>query len=255
MQLQIETREQSAATRWQLKSALKLIDPSHLEGLDRIRVIEACPIDPQAHQVEPYLRGFLYNGRYDYISTLNGGGGVTGEIVLYRTDIHFGIPTIFMFTPAAVLKVARHLGHEIGHHLMTRQSRPTMRYKAITNAPNRRSEDLADDYADHVVDHMLSHRVYRVANRFNILVSNLYYRAGLQDYHEEDFQSSAKRFFFAYIMNLAHVKAGNAYRHAMEKLRVQSPSPLSEAEQYWLDTYYNPFPDKTGTPKRRKRRK
>lgn len=246
MRVQIETSRLASVTHWQIKSALKWIDPSHLDGLDRVRVIETCQKDRHGYQFEPYLRGYLYNGYYAYCDSGE------AEIVLYRQDIHYGIPDLFMFTPLSVLKVADHLAHEVGHHLQHRQSRPKMKYKPLTNNPNKQSEESADAYARKVVTEMLRHPVYKISNRVNTALSNLYYRAGLADCSDGDFQAGAKRFFFAYMMNMANEKAGQAYRHTMEDLRVQSPSPLSDAEKHWLDTYYNPYIAETGRPKRRK---
>ena len=250
MRVEIETRRMASLTRRQVSAALRWIDSSHLDGLECIRVIERSPLDPHANQFEPYLRGFLNNGHYGYFK-----GSTRGEIVLYRRDIHFGIPDLFIFTPLAVLKVARHLSHEIGHHLRHRQSRPQKKYRPITKDANRFEEDLANDYEESVVSMMLRHPVYKAANRVNTFISNMYYNAGFQDYSEDKFQSAAKRFFYAYIMNMANIKAGKAYRQAMEKLRIQSPSPLTEAEKHWLNTYYNPFPDIMGKRKRQKLKK
>ena len=64
MRIDVETNHFATLTGWHIRSALKWIDNDDRQGLGVIRVIEHCPFDREANNLEPYLRGFLYNGSY-----------------------------------------------------------------------------------------------------------------------------------------------------------------------------------------------
>jgi len=247
MRIEIQANSYSNLSRQHLGAASKWIDPNDLEGIDVIRVIEECPHDRHSNRYEPYLRGFLYNGHY----SSGGKNGNHSEIVLYRTDIYFGIPKILRFTPIATLKIGRHLAHEVGHHVLEKRGK-RKKYKPIANGRNEEAEDSASEYTATVIAKMLQHPVYRLANKVNNLVSKVFYNCGIQDYWDGNYKSSAQLLFRSSVLTRGSGDAGQAYRHAMEKLRVQIPSPLSPEEQDWLNTFYNPYPVTTGRLKRSK---
>lgn len=74
------------------------------------------------------------------------------------------------------------------------------------------------------------------------MLSTFLYKAGIQDYWDGNYQSAASLQFRAHRLNLENEDAGQCYRHAMEKLKNQSPSPLTDAEREWLTQRYDPTP-------------
>ena len=78
------------------------------------------------------------------------------------------------------------------------------------------------------------------------MLSAFLYKAGIQEYWDGNYQSSASLQARAETLNPENEDAGQCFRHAMEKLKTQSPSPLSDAEREWLMHRYNPTPMKTG---------
>ena len=249
MRIDVETNHFATLTGWHIRSALKWIDNDDRQGLGVIRVTEHCPFDREANNLEPYLRGFLYNGSY-----IRKRKDVPAEIVLYRADIHFGIPTILLTTPIATLKVARTLAHEVGHHVMSkRRHGKHKKYKPLSTGADRDAEETADAYTYRVISKMLRNPHYKLWNKIGRLLSTILFKAGIQDYWDGNYQSSARLLFQSFTLNLSNEEAGQAYRHAMEKLRTQVPSPLTTDEEQWLSTYYNPYPESTGKIKRSKR--
>ena len=112
MRIEVKSTYFPRLTGWHLRRVLKWISQADIEDLE-IRVIHECPGDPEATRQPPYLRGFRYNGHYARKVK-----NQPAQVVLYAADVYFGIPKLLMASPVAILKVARTLAHEIGHHVI-----------------------------------------------------------------------------------------------------------------------------------------
>ncbi len=244
MQVEIQTSYFPRLTRWHVRRVLKWIGQRDLEGLELIRVIDECPDDPESAKVAPYLRGFLYNGHYS--RKMN---NQPAHVVLYARDLYFGIPKLLMASPMATLKLARTLAHEVGHHVIATRGyiyKPWEKYKPWAGVRDPYAEQMADVYASDVIKRMLRHWPYKLGKLLARMLSTVLYKAGIQDYWDGNYQAAASLQARAHSLNPENEDAGQCFRHAMEKLKTQSPSPLSPAEREWLTQKYNPSPLSTG---------
>ena len=105
---------------------------------------------------------------------------------------------------------------------------------------------MADAYASDVIERMLRHWPYKLGKLLARRLSNFLYQWGLADYWAGDYQAAASRQARAHSLDPENEDAGQCFRHAMEKLKTQSPSPLTAAEREWLAKKYNPTPMSTG---------
>jgi hypothetical protein len=244
VRIEVEATYFPRITKWHLRRVLKRIGQHDLEGLEFIRVIDECPDDPESAKVPQYLRGFLHNGHY-----LRKMKNRPAEVVLYANDIYFGIPKLLMASPMATLKVARTLTHEVGHHVIATRGyiyKPWEKYKPWDGIRNPYEEKMADAYASDVMERMLKHWPYKLGKLMLRMLSNVLYQWGLTDYWDGNYQSAASLETRAHSLNPENEDAGQCFRHAMEKLKTQDPSPLSPAEREWLIEKYNPMPMRTG---------
>src|SRR5262245_27532957 len=228
-------------TEKHIRRALKYIDSAHLEGLRAIRVIGQSPDDPEANKYPPYLRGYLLNGHYQHKFKHR-----PAEVVLYAKDIYFGVPRRLIRSRVATLKLARTLAHELGHHLIASRRfiyKPWEKYKPWKGKRDPYEERMANLYSAAVLEGMVKHWPNRLANCVTRITAYSLYQDSLADYWDGNYQSAAQRGFQAYMLH-KNQDAGQCYRHAMEKLKTQSPSPLSDAEQDWLMHHYNATPRK-----------
>src|SRR3989475_8776151 len=244
MRIEVETTYFPRLTRWHVRRVLKWIGQRDLEGLEFVRVIDECPDDPESAKVPQYLRGFLHNGHYSRKMKNR-----PAEVVLYANDVYFGIPKLLMASPMATLKVARTLTHEVGHHVIASRGyiyKPWEKYKPWDGVRNPYEEKMAEAYASDVIERMLRHWPYKLGRLMAQRTSNFLYKWGLADYWAGDYQAAASRQARAGTLNLENEDADQCFRHAMERLKTQTPSPLTDAEREWLLHRYNPIPMKMG---------
>src|ERR1700730_119991 len=237
MQIEIKTTSFPRLTGWHIRRVVRWLSLRDLEGLESLRVIDECPDDPESAKVSPYLRGFLQNGHYSRKMK-----NQPAQIVLYARDVYFGIPKLLMPSPMATLKLARTLAHEVGHHVIATRGyiyKPSEKYKPLNVIRNPYEEKMADAYASDVIERMQKYWIYRIGQLMSRMLSSFLYQAGIQDYWDGNYQSSASLQARAHSLNLENEDAGQCFRHAMEKLKTQSPSPLSPAEREWLTQRYS----------------
>jgi predicted Zn-dependent protease with MMP-like domain len=232
-------------TKRHVERVLSWLPKRDLHGLEVVRVIEDAPDDElDGANVPAYMRGFLYNGQYAS-RTKNR----PAQILLYANDVYFGIPKIFLGSRMATLKVARTLAHEVAHHVIAARGYiydSSEKYKSWKGVRDPAEEDMAHRYASDVVERMKSYWPYMVGNSLARMLSYSFYKAGLQDYWDENHKEAAARQAKPHSLNPQNEDAGQCFRHAIEKLKSQSPSPLSEAEREWLFKKYSPRPLNAG---------
>ena len=241
MRIEVESTHFPRLTKWHIRRVLKWISQRDIKGLESIRVIDECPDDPEeSAKVSRYLRGFLYNGHYSR-KTKN----QPAQIVLYANDVFFGIPKVLMASSLARLRLADRLAHEVGHHVIATRGyiyKPWEKHKPWDGITNPYEEKMADAYASDVIQGMLGHWRYRLGKLTARMLSTWLYKAGIEEYFRENYQSAASLLSRADTLNHDNEAAGQGFRHAMEKLKTQIPSPLSEVEKEWLINKYNPTP-------------
>jgi hypothetical protein len=64
MKIQIEALSRGRLTAWHVRKALRWVKTNDLRGIDKVRILDYEPDDPEATSYLPYLAGFPYNGRY-----------------------------------------------------------------------------------------------------------------------------------------------------------------------------------------------
>jgi hypothetical protein len=239
VRIQVEGSWPSGLTKWHIQRVLAYLSEDHLKGLEMIRVIDDCP-DDELENVPSYMRGFLYKGEY-----LRSTKQDPAQIVLFANDIYFGIPKPLLVSPLATLKFARILAHEIGHHVIAKRGhiyQSSEKYKPWQGIRDPETEKMVDRFAAEVVQRMRQHWPYKVGKLLSRLCSTVLYRTGLRAYWTEDYKHAASLLARAHSLNLENEDAGQAYRHAMEKLKTQTPTPLNEAEKEWLMKKYSNKP-------------
>jgi hypothetical protein len=240
MRIEVESTKFNRLTKWHVRRVLKWFSQRDLEGLGSIRVIDDPPDDPEYTKVRPFLRGFLYNGHYSRKSMTE-----PAQVVLYARDVYCGIPKLLMSTPMATLKLAFTLAHEVGHHVIATRGyvyQPWEKYKPRAELYDPYKEKMADAYALEVIERMLKHWPYKFGRLMARMLSALLFEAGILNYRYGKYQSAAALGFQAAALNRENADADQCYRHAMEKLRTQNPSPLNAAEKEWLLKRYDPTP-------------
>jgi hypothetical protein len=168
---------------------------------------------------------------------------------LYARDVYFGIPKLLIASSVARLRVASKLAHEVGHHVIATRGyiyQQSEIYKPWNGVLDPYEEKMADAYASHVIERMLRHWRYKIGKLMAGVLSTFLFKWGLEDYWDGNYQTAASLHFKAFIINRENEDAGQCYRHDMEKLKTQSPTPLSPAESEWLTQKYNPTPLSTG---------
>ncbi len=215
-----------------VRRVLWWINPEDVKDLHSIRVIDGRPNDPEYRERPHYLSGFLYNGHYECKTKDR-----NATVVLYAEDVYFGVPKIFAGSAIATLKLAHTLAHEIGHHVIATKGylyRPWEKYREWNGRADPYEEMMAQSYASDVIDRMLSRWPYRWGQFWTRKLSSLFCGAGVQEYWDGNYQKSAQLTFRAYHLDPTNNEANTCYRHAMEKLKTQTPSPLNETEREWL---------------------
>jgi len=244
MRIEVKTTCFPRLTERHTRRVLKWIGRRDLEGLEVIEVIDECPDDPESLKVRPFLRGFLNNGHY-----LRKMKNRPAQVVVYARDVYFGIPTLLVASPVATLKLARTLIHEVGHHVIATRGyiyKPWEKYKPWNGIRDPYEEKMVNAYSSDVIERMLKHRPYKLGKVMARTLSSFLYKAGIQDYWDENYQSAASLFARAHSLDPENEDAGQCYRHAMEKLKTQAPPLLTDAEREWLTQRYNPTPLTTG---------
>lgn len=229
---------------------MRWISPRDLEGLQLIKVIDESYDDPESAKVPLYLKGFPSRGMYLRQTATRG-----AQVVLYGTYLYLGIPKFFMRNSMVTLNLTRVLAHELGHHVIATRGyiyQPGEKYKPWDGIRNPYEEKMADAYAADVMGRMLRQWRYKLGRLLARMLSMFLYKAGIQDYWDGNYQTAASREFLSYNFNPENEAAGQCYRHAMEKLKTQTPSPLTASEREWLLHKYDGNPIRTATLQRRK---
>jgi hypothetical protein len=125
LDIQLSSQKLTKVTRRHVQQILRYISDDDLVGLGVIRVIEECSWDYEEKRYPPYFAGHLVNGHYQ-----KSDGKKPAEVVLYASDIYFGIPHWLVGSSVALLKIADTLAHEIGHHVFAKQLGKHTRVKA-----------------------------------------------------------------------------------------------------------------------------
>lgn len=245
MRIEVDTKYFPGLTEWHIQRALNWISPLDLEGLELIRVIDESHDDPESANLPSYLKGFPYSGGY-----LRQTPTRRAQVLLYGNYLYLGVPRFLLRSPMVTLNLTRTLAHELGHHVIATRGyiyQPGEKYKPWDGIRNPYEEKMADAYTADVMGRMQRHWRYKLGKLLARMLSTLLYEAGLQDYWEGNYQSAASREFRAHTLNPENEDAGQCYRHAMEKLKTQSPSPLTPSEREWLLQKYDGTPIRTAT--------
>ncbi len=177
-------------TKRHVERVLSWLPKRDLKGLEVVRVIKDCPDEElNADKVPAYMRGFRYNGIY--VARIK---NRPAQILQYANDIYFGVPKNFLGSRMATLKLARTLAHEVGHHVIATRGYiydRSEKYKSWNGVRNPVEEDIVNRYASDVIERMKKYWSYKVAELLTQMVSNRLYKAGLQDYWDENYKAAA----------------------------------------------------------------
>lgn len=248
MRIEVDAKYFPSLTEWHIQRALRWASPRDLEGLELIRVIDDSHDDPESAKLPQYLKGSPSRGMYLRQTATHG-----AQILLYGNYLYLGLPKFFMRSSMVTLNLTRILAHELGHHVIATRGyiyQPGEKYKPWDGIRNPYEEKMADAYAADVMGRMLRQRRYKLARSLARMLSTLLYKAGIQDYWDGNYQVAASREFLSYNFNPDNEAAGQCYRHAMEKLKTQDPSPLTPLEKEWLLKKYDGAPLRTATKKK-----
>jgi hypothetical protein len=231
-------------TERHLSKLLRDWEPGDIEGLGSILVWEQSPTDNDGNQIPAYLRGYLLNGYYSAKTK-----EAPAHIGLITRDIYAGIPKVLVGTHVGRIKIAQTLAHEIGHHLIWTRGyihEELERYARRHGVRDPLEEQAVDSYAKEKVELLLQRWSNRWVRSISHLMSNQMYQSGLTYFNQGDYNAAAKVSFRAFRLNGTHPDAGQLYRHALEKLKTQEPSPLTQTERDWLLNRYESQPEANG---------
>jgi len=213
-------------------------------------VIDESHDDPDSAKLPSYLKGFPYRGRY-----LRQTATRPAQVVLYADNVYLGMPSLLKRSSMVTVNLARTLAHEVGHHVISTRGyiyEQCEKYKPWDGVRDPYEEKICDAYAADVMSRMLRHWRYKLGKFLARMLSTLLHKAAIQEYWDGNYQRAASLAFRAENLNPDNEDAGQCYRHAMEKLKTQTPSPLTPAEREWLMQKYDSTPIRTETLCRRK---
>jgi hypothetical protein len=231
MQIEIATTHFPRLTKWHVQKALKLINPTDLEGLERIRLLDFEPLDPDASTQPPYLVGFLYCGAYSRRKRNR-----PASISLYTRDLYFGIPKPLALSPLARLRIASALAHEVGHHAITTHKyvctrAPKVKLNSLIDSENERGPTV---YAEEVEEKMFGSRYFRIGRVLGQILSYFLFKVGTKAHFRSDFKRAAELEFRAWILNHENTDAWQSYLQDRQAILSHAPTALSDAERLWI---------------------
>ena len=222
MQIELKTNYWPRLSAWHVRRALKSINPTDLEGLGYVQLMDEEPDDPAALKKPAYLRGFLYNGRYRKKS-VDG----PAHVVLYTRDLYLGIPLVLKPSPMATLIIASTIAHEVGHHVIASRGyiyKPHEKYKPWrSGAFDPYEEKMANSYASDVIKRMCQSWYYKFGKFLARTVSYFLFQRGIGEHTNGNYDRAAYYNFQAFMINGENIEAGQSYRHDMEKLESEKP--------------------------------
>lgn len=182
---------------WHLRRSLTWINPSHLEGLYCIRLLDELPT-PTAQSDEWYKhaveQGYDVFGCYDPKDERT-----VSCVTLNLKDIYKLIPVAYYWTPVPTLLIAHAVAHEVAHHLVA--TRGYVFKKGEIFKHREYEEVAANRYAFSVLKKMEERWYYRISRWLIRDLADHHHVLALLDWREKKYEKSAKHWYRAWCLN------------------------------------------------------
>ncbi|MDQ3803228.1 MAG: hypothetical protein M3416_05170, partial [Acidobacteriota bacterium] len=200
---------------WQVRRCLRLLDPSHLEGLAAIYLQDELPDTPVREDQAEWLNRVCVEGLNAHVSGWYAAAGADNPagIMLYARSIYRGIPFILHWSTAPTLCLLRTLAHEVAHHLVSTRGYVFHAGEDVTDG-----EALAERYAASVEQRVVRQWRYRLGRFWLKEIAGWYYAFGNVEWREKNYQAAVRYFLNAWHLDPEHELAGYWYWRAKEML-------------------------------------
>ena len=196
MQIINQSSRPLRGARWRLRRGLRWINPSHLEGLCCIRLLDELP-EPSNRSDESYKDAWT-QGHHIYGLYSASDGHTVSCITLNIGDIYRLVPFAYRWTTVPTLLITHSLAHEVAHHLAA------TRGYVLKRGENRRhceyEEVAANRYAFHVVKEMEKRWYYRVGRWMINDLANHHHALAVLDWREKNYEKSAYHWYRAWCL-------------------------------------------------------
>jgi hypothetical protein len=206
---------------WQVRRSLRWINPTDLEGIQYIELIDRLPdvhegLPDWYKEVRKKNRGVY--GWYNEQTVSDGAG-----VVLHMPDICNGIPRFLWCTTAPTLLITKVLAHEVAHHILF------TRGHIFRNDENFKrdwqEEAAADRYAFDLIARMRKKWSYWLGHELILITADVYYRTGVKRWEEKDYAKAAWYWDRAMRLDSDHTYAAHWYWRAVDMMESNHTRP------------------------------
>ena len=221
----IEIRNECAdaplGLEWHVRRSLRWHDPSSLEGLASIRLLDEAPefAVVKSEAIKRAKReGFGVYGLY-----CRERGGDPASIMLFVRDIYGGIPSYYWWSPIPTLRISRTLSHEVAHHLNARRG-----FIFRPGESPKDEESLASQYANSVLSKMVESWYYRLGRWKLRNIAMAYYVRGMSAWQNAQYKEAAAHWHRAWDLNRELKEAAYWYWRAKDMSDAGSKSAATD---------------------------
>ena len=222
MRVKVETQYYPRLTEWHLRKALARINPLDLVGIEFVRLMPEEP-ESQAQKQPTHLRSPVCVGEY-FRPNPKAKNPAPPHITIYTRPFYYGIPWLFKYSPAATVRMAFVLAHEVAHHLIAHRGyvyEPNEVYKP-PGMRDARKEGAANRYAANLVNAMSGRWYFRLGHWLGQKISWWYYERGAGAWERGEYDRAAYFWFCSYFADPENSEAGRGYQQAVARINLSA---------------------------------
>jgi len=193
----------------QVRRSLRWIDPTHLEGLAFIHLMDDCAEWGKWQEKDATVMG-------SYVFATK---STPPYIKLSVKDIYRGIPSWLWWSTIPTLRITQTLAHETAHHLAS-----TRRYILNRGECLNEEEKLANKYAERVLQGMMKRWHYKLGNWCIKDLAGWYFAFGLAAARNKKYRSASDRFYTTWLLDPENQDALDFYWSSKEKAETELKS-------------------------------
>lgn len=198
---------------WQVRRSLRLLDQSHLAGLEFIILEDGISELTDTENAAEWVKRAHTEGTLAHV----GGWYAAPEadtpayVVLYVRAMYRAVPSFLWWSTVPTLCILRRLAHEVAHHLIAIRGYVFREGEETTD-----EESLANHYAACVEQRVTMRWQYKLGQRCLKEIAIWHYTFGILDWREKKYRSAAEHFYDAWNLNPENKEAGYWYWRAKE---------------------------------------
>lgn len=182
---------------WHLERSLRWIEPSHLEGLHVIRLVNN--LSEPFNELDERYKGALAEAEQICGWYTPQNERTESSITLNLTDIYQSVPRVYWWMPVPTLLIASTLAHEIAHHLVATRGYVFKRGENLKHFEYE--EVLANRYATSVMKRMEERWYYRLGRWMINDLADHHDVLATFAWKEKKYEKSAKHWYRAWCLN------------------------------------------------------